>query len=72
MRISLQQRRQAALADVRQLKLDFDSYNDNNTFGATLPALDFNFNKDIEEMELPTSYPNDWEEAEPEDEDEES
>jgi len=72
MRISLQQRRQAALADVRQLKLDFDSYNDNNAFGATLPALDFNFNKDIEELEFSTNYPNDWEEADPEDEDEES
>jgi hypothetical protein len=68
MRISLQQRRQAALADVKQLKLDFESYNDNNRFGATLPELDFNFNKDLEELELPTSYPNEWEEEEPEDE----
>jgi hypothetical protein len=64
MRVSLQQRRQSALADVRQLKLDFDSYNDNNAFGATLPDLDFDFNKDIEELAMPTHYPADGEEEE--------
>jgi hypothetical protein len=48
--------RRQALATVQQMKLDFDSYNDNNEFGATLPALDLDFNKDIEEMSLPADY----------------
>ena len=50
-------RRRAALSDVKQLSLDLDSYNDNNLFGATLPPMDFDFNKDIEESRLPTTYP---------------
>jgi hypothetical protein len=56
MRGSLQLRRRAALADVQQLKFDFDSYNDHNEFGATLPPMDFDFNKDLAEMELPATY----------------
>jgi|SRR5215213_6079177 hypothetical protein len=57
MTASLSLRRRSALADVLQLKLDFDSYNDNNVHGATLPEPDFDFNKDIEEMSLPSTYP---------------
>lgn len=38
------------------MKLDFDSYNDNNEFGATLPPLDLDFKNDIEEMSLPSNY----------------
>ena len=68
MRQSLALRRRAALADVLQLKLDFDSYNDNNVFGESLDELDFNFNKDIEEGKLPKVYPEarteDWEDEE--------
>lgn len=48
--------RRQALATVQQMKLDFDSYNDNNEFGTTLPPLDLNFNRDIEEMNLPAEY----------------
>jgi hypothetical protein len=48
--------RKQALATVQQMKLDFDSYNDNNEFGAQLPPLDLDFNKDIAEMSLPTEY----------------
>jgi hypothetical protein len=48
--------RKQALATVQQMKLDFDSYNDNNEFGAVLPPLDLDFNKDIEEMSLPSEY----------------
>jgi hypothetical protein len=48
--------RNQALATVKQMKLDFDSYQDNNEFGATLPELDLDFNKDIEEMNLPPDY----------------
>jgi len=38
------------------MKLDFDSYNDNNELGVTLPPLDLDFNKDIEEMGLSSVY----------------
>jgi hypothetical protein len=57
MRAAFQMRRRAALADVVQLKLDFESYNDNNHFRAVLDPPDFNFNKDIEEMNMPTEWP---------------
>ena len=57
MRQSCSLRRRSALRDVLQLKLDFDSYNENNKFGVELPPLDFDFNKDVEEMSLPTFYP---------------
>ena len=47
--------RKQALITVRQMKLDFDSYNTNSEFGALLEPLDLDFNKDIEEMSLPKS-----------------
>jgi hypothetical protein len=56
MRLSLAWRRNGVLADCKQMALDFDSYNDNNVFGAKLPPLDCNFNPDIEEARLPTTY----------------
>lgn len=65
MRMSLQQHRQYILGNCRQHKLVFDSYNDNNKFGATLPLFDYNFNPDLEELSLPTDYPME----KPEDED---
>lgn len=58
MRQSLALRRRSALADVLQLKLDFESYNENNKFNETIPAFDFDFNRDIAEAEMPTDYPN--------------
>jgi hypothetical protein len=58
--------RRQALATAMQMKLDFDSYNDNNEFGATLEPLDLNLNKDLEEMGLPSEY---RPELPPEDED---
>jgi hypothetical protein len=57
MRLSFQQRRQGILADCKQEKIDFDSYIDNNPYGAKLPQMDFDFNKDLEELTQPTSYP---------------
>jgi hypothetical protein len=48
--------RKQALNTVQQMKLDFDSYNDNNAFGATLDPLDVNFQKDLDEMSLPDVY----------------
>jgi hypothetical protein len=57
MRVSMAWRRNGVLADCKQMALDFDSYNDNNRYGITLPPLDCNFNPDIEEARLPTKYP---------------
>ncbi len=48
--------RRQALATAMQMKLDFDSYNDNNEFGMTLEPLDLNLNRDLEEMGLPSDY----------------
>ena len=55
-RQSLALNRKQALATVQQMKLDFDSYNDNNNFHAHLDPLDLDFNKDIAEMSLPAEY----------------
>jgi len=68
MRMSLQQRRQYLLSGCKQHKLDFDSYNDNNKFGAALPPVNYNFDADIEESSLPTTYPADRPEDEEDDE----
>jgi hypothetical protein len=57
MQLSLALRRNMALADCQQLELDLRSDNDNNVFKAQLEPLDYNFNLDIEESDLPTSYP---------------
>jgi len=57
MRTSLSLRRRAAVADVFQLKLDFDSYNDFNNHGAKLDDLDFNLNKDIDELLASGEWP---------------
>lgn len=57
MRLSLQLRRTAAYHDVRQMDLDFQSYNDNNVYGAKLAPMDYDFNKDVQEANLPATYP---------------
>lgn len=57
MKLSFQLRRRAAWRDVQQLSFDFASYQDNNVFGATLQPMDFDFNKDLAESQLPTTYP---------------
>jgi hypothetical protein len=58
MHLSFQQRRQGILADCKQEKVDYDSYNDNNPYKVKLPQMDFDFNKDLEELDQPTTYPN--------------
>jgi hypothetical protein len=68
-RASFSLRRRLALADVAQLKFDFMSWNDNNRVGESLEPLDFDFNKDLSEMEQPTTYP-EGPEFDEEDEDE--
>ena len=52
-----QWRRRGALADIVQLATDRDSYNDNNIHGATLKQISFDFTADVEERNMPTSYP---------------
>ena len=59
MRVSAQLRRTQALDDVKQLRMDIDSYNDHNIHEAVVDPPDFNFNIDIEESMLPTTYPDD-------------
>lgn len=56
-RISMQQRRQGILADAKHHKLEVESYNDNNVHGAQLEMFDYNFNADLDELKLPTTYP---------------
>lgn len=52
---SLQQRRKGVFGDLKQLKLDLDSYNDNNIQGARL-QMSFNFERDLEEIEHDAEY----------------
>lgn len=57
MRLSLQQRRQGILANCHQHSLDTNWYNRHNKFGAQLQLFDYDFNKDLEEQNMPTYYP---------------
>jgi hypothetical protein len=57
MQLSLQLRKRSSQAIVVQVETDRRSYNDNNVFGAQLPPMDYDFNKDIEELDQPTTYP---------------
>lgn len=57
MRVSLATRRRGILADCLQCSIDFESYNDNNLYGAKLEQMDFNFNTDIHEKKQPANYP---------------
>jgi hypothetical protein len=56
MLVSAQLRRRQAVADVMQLRLDLESYNENNHHGATVPIPDFDLNKDIEELRQSVEY----------------
>ncbi len=56
MRLSLQQRRRGCLGDVKQLKTDMDSYNDNNNPGPPI-QMSFDFDQDLREMEEEGTYP---------------
>jgi hypothetical protein len=62
------QRIRAALSDVMQLTLDFESYNDFNKFGTTLDKMDFDFNKDLKESSQPADWPDENPENDCEDE----
>jgi len=51
MEIAFQQRRQQIVGDCRQLKLDVDSYNENNNLGKPIQMV-FDFTYDLREIEL--------------------
>jgi hypothetical protein len=57
MRLSLQQRRLAILADCYRHSLDTEWYNEHNVHKGQVPLFDYDFNKDLEEKKLPTDYP---------------
>lgn len=57
MRASFSLRRRGVERDVMQMELDFRSYNDNNVFGTQLDQMDYDFNKDRDELDMPTTYP---------------
>jgi len=56
MRLSAQARRRGTLADVLQIDRDMRYYNKHYNPGDQI-LIDYNFNKDIEERQLPTEYP---------------
>jgi len=56
MRLSAQARRRGTLADVLQIDRDVRYYNSHYNPGDHI-LIDFNYNKDIEERQLPTEYP---------------
>ncbi|MCK4340251.1 MAG: hypothetical protein KAY37_00830 [Phycisphaerae bacterium] len=51
MEIAFQQQRQQIVGDCRQLKIDVDSYNENNNDGAPIQMV-FDFTLDLEELEV--------------------
>ena len=57
MRASFQLRRRGVVRDVLQMDLDFQSYNDNNVFGTKLDKMDYDINKDLDELNMPITYP---------------
>lgn len=48
--------RRRVVQTVQQMKLDSDSYNDNNEFGVTMEPQDYNIQRDLDEMELSAEY----------------
>lgn len=68
-RVFFSYKRRAALHDVMQLDLDFESWADNNVFHETLERPDYNFNIDMEELKQPIEYIEDAEDSEEDDED---
>jgi hypothetical protein len=53
----LQQSRLTIAATCKRHKTIRDSYSQNNLFDAQLPLFDYNFNNDVVEGDLPTTYP---------------
>jgi hypothetical protein len=55
-RTSFALRRRAAFRDCLQLHFDFLSWNENNASGHELDGMDYDFNADIEDVSMPTTY----------------
>lgn len=56
-KLSLSVRREGVRSRVVQIATDRRSYNENNVFGATIEQMDFDFNAEAVEGQLPTEYP---------------
>ena len=56
MRMSLTLRRDSMASTVIQHHTDWESYNDNNIYGAELPLFDYDFNHDIDEDQQPEEW----------------
>ena len=56
MHMAFQQRRRIILSDCHQLKTDVDSYNENWNTEEQL-VLSYDFAEDLEELSMPTEYP---------------
>lgn len=55
MEIALQQRRQQIVGDCKQLKMDMDSFNENNNSAGPIQMI-FDFTDDLEELETESNY----------------
>lgn len=70
-RIFFSHKRKAALHDVMQMDLDFDSWTDNNIFGHKLERPDYNFQPDLDELKQSSEYPENPEDEEVDEDDDE-
>lgn len=69
--LAFQLRRGWALNDVVQIETDRLSYNDNNTVGGHIDQMSFDYDKDVAEKNMPTTYPDAPPEYQDDDEDDE-
>lgn len=54
--VGLKLRRTWAYKRVEQIKIDWESYNDNNIFNAKIPQLDFDFEQALQDAKMPTEW----------------
>lgn len=67
MKASFQLRRRGVVRDVMQMDLDFQSYNDNNVHGVKRDKMDYDINKDLDELNMPTTYPDSFDDDDDDD-----
>jgi hypothetical protein len=67
MRVALSQQRRSIEAWCRKHAATTDSWNDNNPFGAQINRSDYDFNKCLNERQMPLEYPDDKPEADEDD-----
>lgn len=63
--VGLKLRRTWAYKRTEQIEIDWESYNDNNIYGAKIAPLDFNFEQALQDAKMPTE----WSDNPPDDED---